>query len=180
MCLNPLQKQAQNLLQVASCGALLVPMTGLRPARQHTLRLVQLAALAYAGALDPRVQMAVAQLGCADPDFKAEAIEWVLQGFDYLADDGAWLPSALEVVAIGANDCDGLAVLAAALGLAAGLQVVIELYRMPWDHDATHVAARVAGRLVDPTPAPSVPWELTSPGPLVLEPFTSTCCEGCA
>ena len=155
-------------------------MNGLRPARQHTLRLVQLAALAYAGSVDPRVQAAAAQLGCAPADWKAEAIERVLQGFDYLPDNGDRLPSALEVVAIGGDDCDGLAVLAAALGLAAGLQVVIELYKQPWDHDATHVAARVGGRLVDPTPPAQLPWELTGPGPLVLEPLQGTCCEECA
>jgi|GEM_PF-7095153 len=155
-------------------------MTGLRPARQHTLRLVQLAALAYAGSVDPRVLAAVAPLDCAPADWKAEAIERVLAGFNYVPDNGDHLPSALEVVAIGGDDCDGLAVLAAALGLAAGLPVVIELYKQPWDPDATHVAARVGGRLVDPSPAPMLPWELTGPGPLLLQPLQGACCEECA
>lgn len=148
-------------------------MSYYRPARDHLTRLAQLGALARVGATEPRVQAAVAALGDADATWQAEAIGRALAGFRYVPDHGDKLPSVAAVLDAGGDDCDGLTILAAALGLAAGLPVQIQLFRGPWDHDATHVAAVIAGVLVDPTPQPLLPWQPTGPGPLELQPLAT-------
>lgn len=149
-------------------------MRPMRPARQHLARLHQLATLAREGARDPRVRAAGAALQRLPSEEQVPVLQLVMHSFAYLDEDQDRLATVDQVLERGGDDCDGLAMLTAAVGLAADLPVVFELYRQPDQTAATHVAARVAGELVDPTPAPPQPWVLTGPGPLAV-----TCCDDC-
>lgn len=146
----------------------------MRPARQHLPRLQQLVTLARDGAKDSRVQAAAAALLALPPEDQLPVLDLVLHSFAYLDEAQDRLATVDDVLERGGDDCDGLAVLAAALGVAAELPVQFELYRQPDQAAATHVAARVGGQLIDPTPAPPQAWVLTGPGPMPVP-----CCDTC-
>lgn len=146
----------------------------MKAARRHRHRIRQWAVLALEGVLDPRVQAAAAVLRQVPPALQAVVLLAALQGLAYLPESGEQLATVAQVLDRGGDDCDGLATVAVAIALAAGLPAQLEMYRKPGDVKATHVAARVAGELVDPTPPAPWTWQLSGPGPLPV------CLEGCA
>jgi hypothetical protein len=135
--------------------------SSLTPSTTWPGRLAQLARLAGEGVGVAEVRRAAQATGGAPAEVEA----WARRRLGYRSEPVEAFATVADVLRRGSDDCDGLAVVTAAIGVASGRPVRLRLFSKRHGGRPAHVAAelhhRGAWHRVDPTPQPPWTWQPT-------------------